>query len=438
MCILFLSVYHVRLLPRWCSGILAGVMDEATRNWLVSAAGQAVLAELATRPLTAADLLREQTRLRASLPADYARAAIEQAVLRQHARTKLAHADQLYFTREALEQATSTPIAQHRAARFAGYGHIVEVGAGIGGDTLALAAGTHPQRHVTAFERDDVRAALLCLNVAALGLAARVTVVAASVPADGATLPVADALFCDPARRNGGRRQCDLAAYQPPLATVLAWHTRAPAIPAVGIKLAPGVDLAAVAQLAPTPHEIEFIALAGELKEAVLWCGTLATAATLRRATVLHRTPAGNIAAATLTPAAPRPSVPLSPPRAWLYEPDPAVIRAGLVAELALLLDASLLDPQIAYLTGDQPHATPFARAWPVIEWLPFQLKQLRARLHALDAGRVTVKKRGSPLDTDALARQLSGSGSRPLVVVLTRMQSRPIALIALPPTTSH
>lgn len=412
-------------------------MDQATLNWLASPPGQAVLAELATRPLATADVLREQTRLRAHLPAELARAAIEQAVLRQHAQGKLAHAEQLYFTREALEQATSTPIAQHRAARFAGYAHIAEVGAGIGGDTLPLAAAAPPPRHVTAIERDPLRAALLRLNVAARGLAAQVTVLAADVLAEPDVLPPADALFCDPARRSGGRRQFDLAAYQPPLAAVLAWHTRAPAIPALCVKLAPGIDLAQVVQLAPTLHEIEFIALEGELKEAVLWCGMLATPHTLRRATVLHRSPDGSIATATLTPATPRPTVAITTPRHWLYEPDPAIIRAGLVAELAVLLDASQLDPQIAYLTADQQQSTPFARAWQIIEWLPFQLKQLRARLRALDASTVTVKKRGSPLDTDTLARQLAGGGSRPLVVVLTRVQQRPAALIALPPVPS-
>jgi THUMP domain-like len=42
----------------------------------------------------------------------------------------------------------------------------------------------------------------------------------------------------------------------------------------------------------------------------------------------------------------------------------------------------------------------------------------------------VTVKKRGSPLDTDALARQLSSPGGRPLVGVLTQVAGRPAALI--------
>jgi hypothetical protein len=120
----------------------------------------------------------------------------------------------------------------------------------------------------------------------------------------------------------------------------------------------------------------------------------------------------------------------LSPPLAFLYEPDPAIIRAHVVQALAHQIGAAQLDSEIAYLTADRVVATPFARCWRVIEWLPFGLKRLRARLRALDAGAVTVKKRGSPLDTDALARQLSGAGTHPLVVVLTQVAGRPAVLI--------
>jgi THUMP domain-like len=125
---------------------------------------------------------------------------------------------------------------------------------------------------------------------------------------------------------------------------------------------------------------------------------------------------------------------PLSLPAAYLYEPDPAILRARLVAALAEQLGAAQLDRAIAYLTADRAVATPFARCWRVIEWLPFNLKRLRARLRAHDAGPVTVKKRGSPLDTDALARQLAGDGGRALVVVLTQTQGRPAALICVGP----
>jgi hypothetical protein len=121
-------------------------------------------------------------------------------------------------------------------------------------------------------------------------------------------------------------------------------------------------------------------------------------------------------------------------PSSFLYEPDPAVIRAGLVSDLAAQIGAAQLDPQIAYLTSARHARTPLARAWPIIAWQPFGLKRLRACLRELGAGPVTVKKRGSPLDTDALARQLSGDGPRPLVVALTQHLGRPISIICGPP----
>ena len=106
------------------------------------------------------------------------------------------------------------------------------------------------------------------------------------------------------------------------------------------------------------------------------------------------------------------------------------MIRAHVIGQLANQLGAAQIDREIAYLTAGRAIETPFARCWRVIEWLPWNLKRLRVRLRALDVGAVTVKKRGSPLDTDALARQLSGEGARALVVVLTRVADQPAALI--------
>lgn len=381
-------------------------------HWLRSPDGAALLVELAGRKLRDATLLPELERLRARYTPEQARAAVEQTLLRQRARAKFRHANAMFFTREALEQATAEPVAQHRAARLkdAGIAYVADIGCGIGGDALALAAAG---LRVTAFDRDPLRVALAAANADVLGLADRVRVVCAEVT-DAA--PEANALFVDPARRSGGRRVFDVRQYEPPLDRVFGWAAR---VPALCVKLAPGVPYDDLDM--PFDHEIACVSLGGELKETTLWCGPLATAT--RRATVLP-------ANVTLTAAPDPPHVPLSAPLAYLYEPDPAVIRAHLVRELAQQLGAAQLDSQIAYLTADALIATPFARAWRVLEWQPWQLKRLRARLRALNAGPVTVKKRGSPLDTDALARQLSGKGARSLVVVLTRAAEQPIAMI--------
>lgn len=398
-------------------------MEIETLNWLRSPAGVAVLAELAQREANEADALRELERLRKLVVPDQARAALELHLLRRRARAKFPDAERMFFSREALEQASTAPVAFHRAARFAGaYGgptfeHVADLCCSIGGDALAMAA---VGLRVTAVDRDPLRLAMAAANAEALGLASKLTLLQRDLVAE--PLPAADALFCDPGRRAGGRRRFDVEAYEPPLSLVLGWRAQTPAL---GVKLAPGVDLASV----PNDIEVEFVSLDGELKEATLWCGPLAQAH--RRATVLRSSPDKPVQRHELvgTAVAP-PSTLSSRPLAFLIEPDPAVIRAGLVRDLAAQLGAAQLDPQIAYLTGEQYVETPFARAWPVLEWLPFSLKGLRARLRARGAGQVTVKKRGSPLDTDALARQLSGSGAHALVVVLTQLDGKPVALI--------
>lgn len=404
-------------------------MDIDTLNWLRSPAGMALLAELATADLRETQLLPTLSRLRAQYPPALARAAVEQVLLRRRAQAKFPAAAQLFFTREALEQASTAVVAAYRATRFAPYADVADLCCGIGADALALAAAG---MHVSAVDRDPLRLAIAAANAQALGLAERITLHHADLLTTAP--PAAEALFCDPGRRAGGRRRFHVEQYEPPLHHILGWQALTPAL---AVKLAPGVEIAELD--AAGNAELEFVSLDGELKEATLWCGPLAS--TLRRATVLRSaqdtadqtTGPSTIPpyrAYTLSIASPRPIIPCSAPAAFLYEPDPALIRAGLVAELASQLGAAQLDPQIAYLTSDTLVTTPFARLWRVLEWLPFSLKRLRVRLREHDAGTVTVKKRGSPLDTDALARQLSGSGAQPLVVVLTQLNAQPVALL--------
>ncbi|WP_298816018.1 THUMP-like domain-containing protein [Chloroflexus sp.] len=394
-------------------------MDPGLIHWLRSAEGTAILSELAGRELRDTDILIEITRLRRHLPAERARAAVEQTLLRRKAAAKFPRADRMFFTRDALEQASAASVAAHRARRLAPTGLVADLGCGIGGDTIALASAG---AQVIAVDRDPVRLALAQANVEALGLAERVTFSERDLLREPP--PPAQALFCDPARRIGDRRIFDPNAYQPPLSHVLSWRRQTPAL---AVKLAPGIDRAEL----PVEAEVEFVSLDGELKEAVLWCEPLATAS--QRATVLR----SDNTMATITNHSP-PLPPLSLPLAVLYEPDPAVIRAGLVAELAAAIGAAQLSPDIAYLTAPTHNPTPFARAWSIVTWLPFNLKRLRALLRELDAGPVTVKKRGSPLDTDTLARQLRGKGERALIVVLTQIPAGPVALICEEQTTDQ
>jgi hypothetical protein len=123
---------------------------------------------------------------------------------------------------------------------------------------------------------------------------------------------------------------------------------------------------------------------------------------------------------------------PVGPVGAWLHEPDGAVVRAGLVGEVAVAMGAHLVDPVIAYLSTDEDVRSPFTTAYAVEAVLPFQLKQLRAALRERGAGDVVVKKRGSAVDPVDLRRRLRLEGDGPTwTVLLTRIGTQPVAVLS-------
>jgi SAM-dependent methyltransferase len=369
----------------------------------------------AATALGTADPLAAGSRLRATgHPPSLAAAAATQVRLRERAAAKFgADAAVMFFTPDGVEQATRAVVAERRAARFAGSTHVVDLCCGIGADLIALArAGLD----VTGVEADRLTAAVAAANVEALGLRARV------LTADATTVDLSayDAAFCDPARRAGGRRVFDPSAYSPPWSFLLELADR---IPRTGVKVAPGIDHG----LVPAGVEAEWVSVGGDVVEAALWFGGLATA--VRRATLLGGPSPTGAPAATLTGSGER-TAPVGPVGRWLYEPDGAVVRAHLVAELADQLDATLVDPTIAYLTGARPVPTPFARAYEVTDVLPFSVKRLRALLRTRGVGRVTVKKRGSAVTPEELRKQLKLRGDAEATVVLTRVAGAPTMIL--------
>ena len=384
--------------------------DLETFNALLGNDGQRLLAAIAARGLTGANTLAIATDLRRRYPAPLVAAAMTQIRLRERARTKFGDdAARMYFTQAGLEQATSAPVAAHRAARYRAARRIADLCCGIGGDLRTLADG----HDVLAVDRDPLTAAIATANMRALGLADHVTVLCDDI----ATVDLAgyDAAFLDPARRTVERRVFNVADYQPPWSFIAALVGR---IENVGVKVAPGIPH----DLVPPDAEAEWVSLDGDVKEAALWFGALRTEGITRRATLL---PSG----ATLTVTT-HESPPIAPPRRYLYEPDGAVIRAHLVADVAALINGALLDPTIAYITSDTLTATPFARAYIIEDAMPFSLKRLRAYLRERAIGHVVIKKRGSPLTPEALMNDLRLSGDDHRILFLTKVAGKHTVLI--------
>ncbi|WP_433529884.1 THUMP-like domain-containing protein [Micromonospora sp. CA-263727] len=392
-------------------------------------------------PLSAASALRS-----AGVPAGLAAAALTQVELRRRAAGKFGPAaDGMFFTRPGLEQATRQVVARRRARRLraAGVTSLADLGCGLGADALAAA---REGIRVYGVEADPLTAALAQANAQAAGLAELFTVECGEASAFDVTR--VGAVFCDPARRRAGtgRRIFDPNSYSPPWDFVTGLAER---VPYTVLKVAPGLDHA----LIPAGAEAEWVSVNGDLVEATLWCGPLAK--TPRRATVLKEGPPVNASGragapsyhladgGTLHPAdgetvhqligSGEAEAPVGPVRRFVYDPDPAVVRAHLVAELATELDATLADPAIAYLYADQAAPTPYARCLEVTDVLPFSLKRLRALLRERRVGRVEILKRGSALEPERLRRDLRLGGDQPASLVLTRVADAPTVLVCQP-----
>ena len=313
--------------------------------------------------------------------------------------------DELWWTGPALEQASSYDVEAWRARRFDR--PVLDLCCSVGGDLLAMPPGS------VGVDLDEARLLLARANAEVLGR----SVALMRTDATELQLPASADVFVDPARRSGGKRVFDPRAYAPALPLVLSWRER---VRSLGVKVAPGVDHDAL----PADLEVELVSLRGEVKEAVLWAGALRSGS--RRTAVLL--PAGDVLRDD-----PVPPPAVRPPGAWLLEPDGAVVRAHLVAQVAAAVGGWLVDETIAYVSADAPVPTPFGRWYEVLEVLPFGLKALRTRLRAYDAGPLVVKKRGTAVEPEVLRKQLGLTGSREVTVVLTRAAGRQVAMVVRP-----
>jgi THUMP domain-like len=364
-----------------------------------------------------ADVVRTVADLRrAGHPPGLVATVLSQSKLRARARAKFGEfASRMLFTEPGLEQATRLKVAALHAGRFAraGIHHVADLGCGIGGDALALAA---IDLEVTAADADEVTAAIAAYNLTPFP---KVRVLHAR--AEDVALGGIGGAWLDPARRTttGGttRRLSDAADYSPSLEFAFGLADRM----AVGVKLGPGTDRGVV----PDGAEAQWVSVDGDVVELAVWLGAVARPGVRRAALVIR-----DGGAAELTAAADSEDAPVGPLGDYLYEPDGSVIRARLIGDLARANGAWMLSSGIAYLTADTPFDSPFARGFRVLERVPADERQLRQALQARGIGTLEIKKRGVDVDPAALRTRLKLRGDESATIVLTREEGRHVALL--------
>jgi hypothetical protein len=372
-------------------GAVVFTLDDVA--WLTSTAGVDALAEVAVVPLTDISRVADIAAVRARF-GERSGVLVETA-LRRRAAAKLDDVGSWLFTDDALQQATAAAVAAHRARRLAGQ-TVHDVTCSIGTELAAL----RRVADVIGSDIDPVRLAMARHNVPSVAL----------VRADALHPVTHDAVVvADPSRRGAGRRRFDPRDYRPPLDRLLQIYADRDFV----VKCSPGIDFDRLG----FDGEVEVTSLNGEVREACLWSPGLAEVS--RRATMLR----GDGSVEQVTDVEPD-DCHVAPAGRWIVDPDGAVVRAGLVRQYAARHHLWQLDPNIAYLSGEQPPSA--TRGFEVMEQISFSERRLRQVLAQFDCGAVEILVRGVDTDPAVLRRRLRLKGSQLLSIVITRIGARP------------
>ncbi|OAN27634.1 SAM-dependent methyltransferase [Plantibacter sp. H53] len=343
-------------------------------------------------------------------------AVLTQSRLRQKAVGKFGpFAGRMLFTEAGLEQATRLPVAALHAGRFAraGLTRVADLGSGIGADSMAMAS---LDLEVTAVDIDEVTAAIASYNLAPFP-----TATVRNAAADDVSLDDFDAVWFDPARRTAGHadtaRLSSAADYTPSLDLVFGAATSLP----TGVKLGPGFDRS----LIPDDAEAQWVSVDGQLVEMALWFGPLARPDIRRSALLLADGVHHELHAEADADDAPAREL-----GDYVHEPDGSVIRARLIGDLAVRLEAGMLGQGIAYLTSDTATTSPFATTFRVLERLPMDEKVLKRTMRDRGIGVLEIKKRGVDVDPAAFRKRLALKGDGSATIILTRIAGKHSALL--------
>jgi len=353
--------------------------------------------------------LQLQTRLRRDYPDRLVRAAFALCDLRQKAAQKFTRSDRMWFDRQGMEQSTSELVSIHKAQRFSG--DVLDFCSGIGGDAIALARNGCL---VTAIDLNPAQCLRTEWNAEVYEVAANVTTECREVESIAGRSGL---VHIDPDRRrqSTAARAVRVEDYVPGIDFLQRLTTE---FRGGAIKLSPASNFGGKFPDA----EVELISLSGECKEATIWFGDL-RGPEAWRATAL---PSGEtLAGNPLDFYAEQSGV-----ERFVFDPDPAVVRSGLVDALALKLGIARLDREEEYLTGAEWIASPFVQAFEVLADLANNATEIRDWFRTSEAGQVEIKCRHIPIEADVVRRKLALPGDQPVVLIFARIGGKARALI--------
>lgn len=352
-----------------------------------------------------------QEKLRAEYQPAVVTAAISLHEARQRAIGKLPQAEQLWLSRVGLEQSTAWEVAQHKAKRFPQGEHIRDLCCGLGVDTAALLS----RGSVTAVDISEAMKLRCEWNNEIWNPDAKLEFLVHDVQCHDVT---GQLIHVDPDRRSGRDRAAKrLENYAPNL------HWMQQTVQAAdggAIKLGPASNF-----MQKFPKcEIELISLNGECREATVWFGSLAGEHSFR-ATHL---PSGE-------------SISADPLSAWcpvadevgdfLFDPDPALVRAGLIDVAGEMHSLQRMDKEDEYFTGEAVPPTSFMKAYRVEAVLSNNFREIKRHVREHPGRDYEIKCRRLSVDANSLQKKLPRGDGPVRVLFFVRLAGKARVVVA-------
>jgi len=313
---------------------------------------------------------------------------------------KIPISKELLFTEQGVQQASSWQLSQYHGAKFDRFNIVADLCCGIGVDLINIARN---KQKVFAIDLDADTLTIAEYNCTTQNLKNIEFILG---KAEEFTTPV-DAIFIDPDRRLGSTRKIAPEDYSPSFSEILELRRTCKNI---AIKLSPATDYKKLKL--PEDSTLEFISEDRTLKEILLCMGELATANCKRKAVLLP---------SNLTLQNSNIKIIVTEIQKYLFEPDPAIIRAGLVQELGSKLGYNLIDSKLALLTGLKCLNSEFGKLFEVEEIMKFDLKKLHKYIRENEIGELIIKTRGFPESVENFRNKLKLEGKNSIVMFILR-----------------